>query len=100
MLVGRQGAGELVQERAHRRCRDLGQDEAHVLAGSRLDGGVDIGPVEAPVAQPAWAPALEPPAMPCRPFCPTLASSMNHKETCRSGWAWATSAMTLASPLY
>src|SRR4051794_11205973 len=34
-----------------------------------------------------------------RPFCPTLASSMNHKATCRSGWAWTASATARASPL-
>ena len=55
--------GEAFQEQAHRLGRDLRQHELGALASGRLEGGEDVCPGEAPVAQSRRALALQPPAM-------------------------------------
>jgi hypothetical protein len=51
----RQGGGELGQEQAHGRGGRLRQDQRHVRAGGGLDGGEQVGPLEALVAAPRRA---------------------------------------------
>ena len=55
--------GEPVEEEPHGPGGHFGQDQGEVLAGGRADGGIDVGPLVAPVADPGRALALEPPAV-------------------------------------
>src|SRR3712207_2335765 len=63
MYVRGQAGGELDQEKTHGRGGRFWQDEGDVRAGRGLDGGEDIGPLEALVAAPRWSPAPQPPAV-------------------------------------
>ena len=63
VLVSVALGGEAFQEQAHRFGRDLRQHERGALARGGLDGGEDVGPGEAPVAQTRRALPLQPPAV-------------------------------------
>lgn len=60
LVLGQRG-GEVREEDAHRLCRDVRQHEGEVLAGGGPDGGKDVRPGVAHVAEPGRAlPAGEP----------------------------------------
>src|SRR3954471_8369350 len=63
VLVLGQRCGELGKELVHRHGRDLRQHESEALAGGRPDGGEEVGPAIALVAQAGRALAAGEPAM-------------------------------------
>lgn len=70
MFVRAQGLGEVSQEQVHCYRGYRRQDEREFCAGGRFDGGENIGPVEAAIAQ-AWRTLpLYPPAMTGASFLP------------------------------
>ena len=68
VLVGGPCGGEAAEEVAHGGGRDMRQHQGEVFTGGGLDGGEDVHPGVALVAQP-WRPlAAEPPAVADAPF--------------------------------
>jgi hypothetical protein len=68
MIVGRQGLGEFCQKEVHGDGGHRGQDEGEFGTGGGFDGGEDIGPVEATVAEARRSLSLRPPTMAGPPF--------------------------------
>ena len=63
VLVFGQGGREPGEEGVHRRGRDLRQHEGEALAGRRPDGGEEVGPGVALVAEARWPLAAGEPAV-------------------------------------
>lgn len=63
MLITGQRLGEFVQEALHDRGGHGRHDQGEGIPGDGVDGGEQIGPVEALVTPPGWALPFRPPPM-------------------------------------